>query len=306
MRGTEHRALYKESLSFNRKENNNLYRGGRGLRDFPNLKAYKYFPFQPEFEVQTDYYIEHKEKNIFNQTVLLFYQFRLKKDLLHSVSVIPDGCMDILFCCNEQKFFANMCGSVIRSRTICLHADSEYFGVRFLPNQEMIQSNYTIKEIVDKEVPLIDMFSIHGTAVEKLIYAKGFQERIRLFKELIGHVIFTSGVSENAIGQALNKIYASKGNVNMNQLAKDIGYSTRYIRKQFEEYIGISPKLFSKIVRYQSSLNMLIKMKNFTVWDVINENGYYDQAHLINEFKNFGSLTPNEFVEKFSGKLYSD
>lgn len=276
------------------------------MRDFPNLKTYRYFPSQPEFEVQADYYIEHRERNIVNQTVLLFYQFRLKKDLLHSVSVIPDGCMDILFCCNKQKFFANMCGSVIQSRVINLHADSEYFGVRFLPNQEMIHSNYTIKEIVDTEVPLMDMFSIRNEAIEKLIYAKRFQERICLFKELIGYSIFRTDVSVNTIRQALNKIYDSKGNIHMNQLAKDIGYSTRYIRKQFEEYIGISPKLFSKIVRYQSSLNMLIKMKNFTVWDVINENGYYDQAHLINEFKNFGHLTPNEFVEKFSGKLYID
>jgi AraC-like DNA-binding protein len=78
----------------------------------------------------------------------------------------------------------------------------------------------------------------------------------------------------------------------MNQLANEIGYSTRYLRKQFETHIGISPKLFSKIIRFQCSLNMLLNNNHYTVNDVIYENGYYDQSHLINEFKDFGYITP--------------
>lgn len=78
----------------------------------------------------------------------------------------------------------------------------------------------------------------------------------------------------------------------MTELANETGYSTRYLRKQFEDHIGISPKLFSQIVRFQSSLNMLLKNASCSVIDVSNENGYYDQAHLINEFKNFGYDTP--------------
>lgn len=276
------------------------------LSIFQYIKTYQYFPFQPEFEGMADYYTEHREKNIWNQTVLLFYQFRLKKDLHHAVSVVPDGCIDILFGCNEQDCFANICGSVIRSRMIHLQAGSEYFGVRFLPYQEVLRSNYMVKEIVDKEVPLIDMISIQHTTIEKIILAEGFQERVGLFKELIGKVVFPSDGSMNIIGQVLNKIYESKGNMNISQLAGKVGYSTRYIRKQFKESIGISPKRFSQIVRYQSALNMLLKMKNFTIWDIINENGYYDQAHFIHEFKSFGSLTPREYTEKFFGKLRCD
>ncbi|RJS63861.1 hypothetical protein CJ485_03605 [Priestia filamentosa] len=52
--------------------------------------------------------------------------------------------------------------------------------------------------------------------------------------------------------------------------------------KQFEQDIGISPKLFSQIVRFQCSLSMFMNDKNYSICDIIEESGYYDQAHLMN------------------------
>ncbi|WHY58423.1 helix-turn-helix domain-containing protein [Peribacillus simplex] len=271
-----------------------------------HTKTNSYLPLQPEFEILTDYYLEHKERNKQNQSTILFYQFKMKKDMFNVITVIPDGCIDILFCCNEKAPFANVCGSVLQTKSINLHADNEYFGVRFMPNQETHKMNYSMKEIIDKEVPLLDMVSLDSQIVERLISERNFLGKINLFNETIRKFIFNVDSSSKAIEYALHNIYMNRGNITMIQLAKEMGYSTRYLRKQFEEHVGISPKLFSQIVRFQSSISMLLKINHCTLKDVIMENGYYDQAHIINDFKNFGYMTPNKFTEKFSaGYTYS-
>lgn len=89
----------------------------------------------------------------------------------------------------------------------------------------------------------------------------------------------------------------------MDQLAQETGYSLRYLRKKFDDYIGLSPKLFSEIIRFQNSLNMIISKDIFNWWDIVSENGYYDQAHFINQFRKFSHLTPAKFKEIFAKEL---
>lgn len=219
------------------------------------------------------------------------------------MSVIPDGCIDILFYCDPVRPYASVCGTVLKYKKINFQANCEYFGVRFLPKQETQHFKYSMKEVIDCQIPLADMITIEPTIMERLINEQDFRGRIKLFKEEIGNNIFACNDLPAIIDYSLNKIYSTKGNVNMNQLAVETGYSTRYLRKQFDAHVGMPPKLFSQIVRFQNSLHMLLNKKFFTVWDVINENGYYDQSHLINEFKKFGYLTPNKFMHTVSKKL---
>ncbi|MBZ5753550.1 AraC family transcriptional regulator [Metabacillus rhizolycopersici] len=257
-------------------------------------RLYSFIPIQPELEQNSDYYIEKKEIDLINKTTILFYQFQLHKDLTNPISIVPDGCIDILFLCHDKTPCATVHGSRLQKKSITFQAGYEYFGFRFIPNQDTRKFNYSMKEIIDGDILLADLFTLDHHAVERMINEKKFYERINLFKELIGNNLFTDCSSQRIISYAVNKIYSSKGNININNLATELGYSSRYLRKQFEDRVGLSPKLFSQITRYQYSLHMLLN--NNSVWDVIKENGYYDQAHLINEFKKFGNITPNQLV----------
>lgn len=255
-----------------------------------------FVPIQPGFEMNTSYYVEYKEKGKVDGSTILFYQFKVNEEFGHTMSVIPDGCIDILFCCNTDKPFANVCGSVLKCKTINLQANNEYFGVRFLPKTEFNCSKYSIKDIIDNEVPLNDMFLVDDSTIRKIICEKDFYEKIKLFNKMIGSIIFSCHSSTSSMKFVLSKMYSSKGNISMKQLAEEMGYSTRYLRKKFEQCIGIPPKLFSQILRFQYSLFMLTKTNEYSIWDIINEIGYYDQAHFINEFKKFSHLTPNKLL----------
>ncbi|PAE44668.1 helix-turn-helix domain-containing protein [Bacillus sp. 7884-1] len=255
-----------------------------------------FIPIQPELEKNADYYFEKKEIDIKSQTTILYYQLQLKKNLNKSISIEPDGCIDILFWCNDSSPRAIVYGSRLQKTPTILQTGYEYFGIRFIPNQDVRNFNYSMKEITDKDILLVDLLKLDAHTIDLLVNEDNFYRRINLYKELIGNKLLTNCSSQRIISYAINKIYSSKENININSLAEDIGYSSRYLRKQFEERVGLSPKLFSQITRYQYSLSMLLN-ENHSLWNVIKLSGYYDQAHIINEFKKFGRITPKQLVK---------
>ncbi|KAB2494083.1 helix-turn-helix domain-containing protein [Priestia endophytica] len=256
----------------------------------PNVKNNSYLPSQPEFKSYTEYYVEHREKGLKNEPILIFYQFKVR-DIKEKVTVVPDGCIDILISCDERLPGAKVCGNVSKSKCINLIPNTTYFGIRIPYLYHIQKMDYTLKELHDQELPLIELISMDNTIVERIVKEDYFIKRIDIFNKTLRNILLDFHTS-SPVEQAIHFLYSTRGNISMNQLANEIGYSTRYLRKQFETHIGISPKLFSKIIRFQCSLNMLLNNNHYTVNDVIYENGYYDQSHLINEFKDFGYITP--------------
>lgn len=79
------------------------------------------------------------------------------------------------------------------------------------------------------------------------------------------------------------------------------GLSPRQYRRRFEAAVGISPKLFGRIVRFQRSLQC---MGQVSLVDAALACGYYDQAHLIRDWKQFAGVTPSAWLRSQSGVLF--
>lgn len=257
-----------------------------------------YLPLQPGLENNKDYNIKLKFiHDAVNKSIIIFYQFNSTK-FTESTFILPGGCIDILFCCNPQNPTADCYGTVLKSKPWVFKADYDYFGVRYLPEQGI----HLMKELIDKDIPLLDIISADFSIIEKVVNAKSFEERIEFFIKCINNSILRLTYIPSLVKYSIEKIYSAKGNIGIDQLALETGYSVAYLRKKFEEIIGVSPKLFCEIVRFQNSLSMIIKRSECNLWDVISENGYYDQAHLIHQFKKFGTLTPAKFKDNFARK----
>ncbi|MDT3425805.1 AraC-like DNA-binding protein [Paenibacillus forsythiae] len=261
------------------------------------LSTCTFVPVQIGFEMDTEYYIE-KSVNYcskLNHSVL-YFQFKMNRDS-DIIRVLPDGCVDILFGCDPLRPYSHVCGSVLQTRQIHFQAGTTYFGVRFLP-ESGINRILSLKEALETEIPLMDLVKGKLGIYEDILRHDQFQLRIHYFEKYLLGTLLDVYQSPNLIDYCINQIYHSKGNITINQLADATGYSTRYIRIKFEDTLGISPKLFSQIVRFQQSLIMMLK-HNIEPFEVIDEQGYYDQSHLIKEFKKFSKYTPLEIKAKW-------
>ncbi|MBC7921441.1 MAG: helix-turn-helix transcriptional regulator [Ferruginibacter sp.] len=104
----------------------------------------------------------------------------------------------------------------------------------------------------------------------------------------------------------LSQIIQSKGGISLKELRKNAQLSERSFERKFKQWVGISPKLFSRVCRFQASLNQLRNNNYDKLSDVAFENGYADQSHFIRSFKEFAGFSPyqyqkqsNEVVENF-------
>jgi AraC-like DNA-binding protein len=98
-----------------------------------------------------------------------------------------------------------------------------------------------------------------------------------------------------AIGRAVRLIERSAGRVRMDALTAEVNLSPRHFDRRFLAAVGLRPKEFARIVRFQALLSAY-QNGDFPRWvDLALACGFYDQAHLANEFRQFAGVPPTEF-----------
>lgn len=91
----------------------------------------------------------------------------------------------------------------------------------------------------------------------------------------------------------VGRILATGGRGSIDSLARDAGTSHRHLERAFQRHVGVSPKMLSRIVRFQHAL----RVAPDAAWaDVAVRCGYADQSHLIRDFRQFAGETPASLV----------
>jgi len=87
-----------------------------------------------------------------------------------------------------------------------------------------------------------------------------------------------------------------KGNISVNELCVQIGVKERKMQRLFAEQIGISPKKYIRNIKLHSFLGLLRNNDQASLTELSLEAGYYDQAHLIKEFKKTIGFNPSAYL----------
>lgn len=154
-------------------------------------------------------------------------------------------------------------------------------------------------------------FDEHGTALEHLLKIET-EPVLRKIEDAgaDGHQIITIinqwlknqlNKSEkrniNLVRQACKLIDSDHGNTSMESLAKKMYLSQRVLQYQFQEQVGLSPKLYSRIIRFNQILKE-IKSSSHSDWQALAfKYNYFDQAHFINDFKCFSGNAPAHLLK---------
>ncbi len=94
----------------------------------------------------------------------------------------------------------------------------------------------------------------------------------------------------NNIDAIASYVKSKKGNINIDWLKTQANMSVKTLERQFNEKIGLSPKLYARIVRFSHAMKMLRQQKE--IFDIIGDCGYTDQSHFIKEIRLFSGRTP--------------
>jgi len=87
----------------------------------------------------------------------------------------------------------------------------------------------------------------------------------------------------------------------VHEVAAELGISERRLRRVFIETVGMSPKMFSRLMRFSRATDLARADCRMNWASIAAQTGFYDQAHLIEEFRNFTGATPEAFIHELNG-----
>jgi AraC-like DNA-binding protein len=141
---------------------------------------------------------------------------------------------------------------------------------------------------------------------EQLLAAKSIDRIFRLVEAFLLHQACDAiheDISTNCIDYALSSIVNQPTIRWLHQLNEQIGYSQKHFIGLFRDQVGVTPKQYLKIMRFQKAIRA-VENNEFIRWSQIAlESGYYDQAHFINDFKLFSGFTPKEYLRRKTSLL---
>jgi AraC-like DNA-binding protein len=153
---------------------------------------------------------------------------------------------------------------------------------------------------------IIDAYSLFGHQIYLLQDALqsaggGYAQAISVVEGYFISLRKRSNAISNQLGPIVKTIMQVKGQSTVNELTKLTGYSARQLERLFHHSIGISPVRYLRIVRLHYFLSLMRstpKTGSLTIAGL--ESGYYDQPHLIHNFKQITGLTPGQYLSTAS------
>ncbi len=187
-------------------------------------------------------------------------------------------------------------GQTIKRTKLLLTGHFSTLGACFFPHTLRAVFGFNASELTDS---CIDLDLVFAHLNEQLINAVSTDEQVAIISGyLFSRIAKTNTQADATIQQALSQIITSKGNVSLKELQQSVQLSERSFERRFNEHVGISPRLFARVCKFQASLSQL-KNNDFTrLSDIAYDNGYADQSHFIRTFREFAGFSPNQFQKQ--------
>jgi len=211
--------------------------------------------------------------------------------------ILPDGCVDLIFnlrgiCSVEngnqvmRPMQAYLAGTMTTAQETCLGTDSRLIGVRFKPAHFSSFFNFApLHSVTNTTIPCDASFRMNMNKME--------QQPVSYLDQFFSNNIRTPTPHLTDI---INDITIANGQITIHQLAKRNYITVRSLERQFQKFIGLSPKEFTAITRFRFALQRIQQNRNKeSLLNIAFDCGYYDHAHLANDIKKYTGRPPSSF-----------
>jgi AraC-like DNA-binding protein len=188
--------------------------------------------------------------------------------------------------------------------TMRFQGNCDEFIIEFKPNGFNRMFGIPATEICDKIYPANEVIGKYIKRLYmQLLDASGVQEMVSVAdKFLIGFLNRQKAVYANeGITRISHQLLSKNYNIDISKYANQANMSIRNFERRFSEQIGTSPKLFCRILRFNSAVKSKITHSEKSWGDIAFDNGYYDNMHMIKEFKQFTNVSPSILFNNYSG-----
>lgn len=226
-------------------------------------------------------------------------------------SAIPDGSPGVImvrsdkeaFCLNHDKKLPNifLYGQTIAPASFSSAGKLGAIGVCFQPHALKSIFGLDANELTGScvDIDLLGNNKKHINLSQQFSDADTVDEQIKVLSVyLFDKLQRNSRLPDDPTKYAISQITGSKGLISLKELQTQLQLSERTLERKFKDAVGISPKLFSRIIRFQETMAQLRSSDYEKLSDIAYENNYADQSHFIRVFKEFTGFSPIEFKKQ--------
>lgn len=211
--------------------------------------------------------------------------------------VVPDTCMDIIFTVNYTENSLSGCFCGIDDRAFRVNGRNErserlsVFAIRFYAWSAVLFAEESMRACRNFSGDASAYFSWLVRTLEQELWEKtAIEEQAQLAETaLLRRMDWRR--EEPVFMEAVAEILSRRGALRMHELARDIHVSDRQMQRVFQENMGVSPKTFASLVRYQNLWRDILAAPDRPIMDEVYLLQYTDQAHLCREFKRYHGMT---------------
>lgn len=153
----------------------------------------------------------------------------------------------------------------------------------------------SMADACDREMPLTRLVGTRQASalLRGLRRARTSAGRFRAASEWLTARLAQSPPRRDGAGDAVDLIVQGRGTVRIDDVSRSLGWSRRRMQRVFARDLGISPKLYARIVRLNAVLATLGETERARAVDLALDAGYFDQAHLLRDFRILAGRKPS-------------
>lgn len=210
--------------------------------------------------------------------------------------VFPDGCVGLIMNLGDSCVTDNgsvsmefgktyVVGAMTSYKDSFIESETHLLGVCFKPAAFANFYKYEPQKVLINDT--IEFEKSNSFELDKVLL-----NPIDYFNRLYSDKIVNK---TNLLQGVLNDINSTHGQIGISALSKRNFTTVRQLERSFKKHIGLSPKEYSNIIRFQRALSIIRNSdENKSLSDITFECGYYDHAHLSNEIKRNTGMAPSQ------------
>jgi AraC-like DNA-binding protein len=217
---------------------------------------------------------------------------------------MADGCVEMVFHyrgifdevgVNAPSPLSNIQAQSTIFRRFSTRESFGIFGAYLYPFAIPRLFSFPASDFTNLSPDLESVFGLEGRRLEQqMIAADNNVSRVSIASKYLERKLDTVSRELPPIHRAIYSVLDARGSINVAQIARRHCLSTRQFERKFKEFAGLSPKLYSRIIRFQAATqHKLSGVRDLT--EIAYACGYYDQSHFINDFRQFSGYSPKEY-----------
>jgi AraC-like DNA-binding protein len=149
-------------------------------------------------------------------------------------------------------------------------------------------------EYLSRFVTLQDLLGKKTNGIRQKIYENKNNNHsiVRELNLFLLSFLKNNDIRKTYLDYVISQIIKKDGNKKVEELCDELNINPRTLRRNFKQQVGMSPKEFTWIIRLNKLHKYLMYYKDISIQDLVYQLGYYDQSHLINDFKKYAHYAP--------------